>query len=463
MKSPVAVLRVPLGVTLFPCEEVPGLTASALFGAPDKEPDPQVPASELRRLNSEHERGAGAPLTQNERVQVERICRLAGLDEFDKPPTYTEWGQYLETFNSQARERGWWAALMPIRDPHRVSRFNSFVVEQEHRAELVEAIESGKVTARLRSMRAAPRDMHISHLSLTLDELEKFCALLCIGVEVAEVAQYAEASPKAERDESGKRPCFSIPARPLCVDAGLSALEPHAQVEVCTSLAGATGLSVCSAQNAVETIQGIINRQAEGHYTMQEVAEIIAAAQDLDARDFLKTRMTPGFVSGGLLLLDPKDGGPVEGRQCNDFHDWLTPANADKWLERAGFQFRWPTLAESVPAIAEPVTAVMESDSAPLPTGEIADAFDGIGGRTSTQWRNALGDPRNHQWVLPARAVQGTAPTPSTWCPLKFACLLRDRGETVESLNRVFLEAPKLKPWRHDWQEAMRERNAFGQ
>lgn len=122
-------------------------------------------------------------------------------------------------------------------------------------------------------------------------------------------------------------------------------------------------------------------------------------------------------------------------------------------------------LTEPASAIAEPVTAVVESESTPLPlpTGEVADAFDGIAGKTSTQWRNTLGDAQNHQWVLPARAVQGTAPTASTWWPLKFARLLQDRGATVESLNRVFLAAPKLKPWLHHWQEATRERNAFGQ
>ena len=97
-----------------------------------------------------------------------------------------------------------------------------------------------------------------------------------------------------------------------------------------------------------------------------------------------------------------------------------------------------------------------------LKTPEIADAFDGISGHSAQQWRDMLGDMNNHQWLKAALATQGKAPRPSTWWPLKFADLLLERGATRESLNRAFVNAPKLKQWLPNWQQAKRERDAFG-
>ena len=98
----------------------------------------------------------------------------------------------------------------------------------------------------------------------------------------------------------------------------------------------------------------------------------------------------------------------------------------------------------------------------PLTTRKIADAFADIDGQTAQQWRDKLGDVNNHRWLLPARAARNSAPRPSTWWPLKFADLLGERGTTHDSLNRAFLGQPALKPWLAEWQEAKRERNAFG-
>ena len=113
---------------------------------------------------------------------------------------------------------------------------------------------------------------------------------------------------------------------------------------------------------------------------------------------------------------------------------------------------------QAEPTAAEPVQPTGRT----MATGELADAFDGIMDVTSQQWRKRLGDLSNHPWLKPARATQTAAPHPATWWPLKFAELLLERNASLESLNRAFL-APQLKPWLTDWQEAKRERNAFGQ
>ena len=90
--------------------------------------------------------------------------------------------------------------------------------------------------------------------------------------------------------------------------------------------------------------------------------------------------------------------------------------------------------ADEVPSIA-PVSKA--TTPPPLTTPDIADAFDGIDGLTAKQWRDKLGDVKNHQWVLPARAEKVTAPKAATWWPITLAELLLARGASDESLNRV--------------------------
>ena len=122
-----------------------------------------------------------------------------------------------------------------------------------------------------------------------------------------------------------------------------------------------------------------------------------------------------------------------------------------------------PAQAEPVPSVNASIEPVKKSEPPPLTTPEIAEAFDGIDGKTATQWRNWLGDVNNHKWLLPARAVQVTAPKSSTWWPIVFANLLLNREVSDDSLKCAFVNSPKLKPWLHLWQEQRRERNAFGQ
>lgn len=124
-----------------------------------------------------------------------------------------------------------------------------------------------------------------------------------------------------------------------------------------------------------------------------------------------------------------------------------------------------PTVEATKPSSSEEsalAPSVEATTLPPLSTPDIALAFDGVGEQTESQWRRKLGDVNNHQWVLPARAHQATAPNPATWWPIAFAELLIQRGASEGSLNVAFMNAPKLRPWLPLWQEKRRERNAFG-
>ena len=104
------------------------------------------------------------------------------------------------------------------------------------------------------------------------------------------------------------------------------------------------------------------NRHALDRFYMVEAAEVMAAAHGFDAADFLNTRMRPAYESGKLHLLDPRDVGPVAGRPCRVYGDWVTPANMDKWLECDGFTIRWPR-GEAQPLASEPQAAPVVAET----------------------------------------------------------------------------------------------------
>lgn len=184
MTDYLATLFVSPSQRIWQVEEVSWLTAGVLHEVPESGPAAPVPPSELRRLNADNYRGQGQPLTTEELELLASVCRDAGLSELDAPRTDWEWGGHLEVFNVEAEARGWWAVLMPIKDPHHVARVCRAVTEGQHRDVLAQAIHSGDVIARMNgTMQRATSDVNASHLVLTRDELTKFCALLCIEVK----------------------------------------------------------------------------------------------------------------------------------------------------------------------------------------------------------------------------------------------------------------------------------------
>ena len=105
-------------------------------------------------------------------------------------------------------------------------------------------------------------------------------------------------------------------------------------------------------------------RHKRGHYSMYEAAEVLAAANSIGgAEAFFKNRMRPAAESGALVLLDPIDGGPVTGRLCRPYDDWVTPKAINEWLAGAGFAYRWPVTPTATQA--PPVVAVGALDDTP--------------------------------------------------------------------------------------------------
>ena len=167
--------------------------------------------------------------------------------------------------------------------------------------------------------------------------------------------------------EQEQTPFFKVPVVPLCVDADLLALPPDTWVHIRNVSCADMGSGSCKAADAIAEIQRTMERQAKGNFTMAEAADVLAAAHELDASEFLKNRMHPAARAGALALVDPKDGGPLVGRDCMEFHDWVTPTNLDAWLEHAGFPFRWPLNPAPQAATPAPVADSASNDATPDP------------------------------------------------------------------------------------------------
>lgn len=116
-------------------------------------------------------------------------------------------------------------------------------------------------------------------------------------------------------------------------------------------------------------------RHKRGHYSMWEAAEVLAAANSIGgAGAFFKNRMRPAVESGALVLLDPIDGGPVTGRLCRPYDDWVTPKAIDEWLAGAGFDYRWPVAATATQSAPVAPTAPEKNTAKPLQRGTAQEA-----------------------------------------------------------------------------------------
>lgn len=271
------------------------------------------------------------------------------------------------------------------------------------------------------------------------------------------------------------RPTFIIPARPLSVPEELTCLNPDDEVLIERNLAGSSEGSAGKASGAIEYFELIIERQRQGYYTMREAAEIIAAANGLDAADFLKTRMKEGQEPAPKLLLmrmmgalnpdhkfhplkliDPSDKGPVKGLSCRDDQDLVTPVNFDKWAEQNEFPYRWPLPAQDIPPPDKGAPEEEPTKNEPLPveTRIMKMAFGNLVGE------NTFSDVP--KWIEPARVSKGRKRVPSMWNPIIAADKIIAHGIEEESVRRAMYRTNELRKWYARWLELVRERNSFG-
>jgi len=319
---------------------VPHLTASALYQF-KLEPDPAITKAELRRFASADlkNRTAGRLLNARELSQFTRKCKAAGLPEAPDALRYSQWGEYLEAFNHDAESRGWWAGLIPPRDPHHAERLAWVIAAEEHRKLLKAAIEGDQLQARMAgTLVPAPAGLvNLQHLVLTREGLNAFAARLAIQVV--------------------DMPHFVTSARPLEVPAALLALPDDARVSYEHNIGGWSGSGVTSAAGYRDEIRDTIARQAEGHFTLIEAAQVLADIRPrLDPIETVK-RFRLAHSKGKLPIHQGGSRFPLEvGETVRDFWDTVDVSELDAWL-RASVGYGFP-VALAMPPSAVPASAI---------------------------------------------------------------------------------------------------------
>lgn len=234
-----ATIQVAPTQTLWRAADVPNLTADALYRF-EPSPDPVIPATELRRFSSADPqcRDAGRPLNSRELAGIAKKCRAAGLPEMPGELSYSRWGEYLEAFNHDAESRGWWAGLVPQRDPNVAERISWVIAADEHRKLLRQALMDGTIQARMAgtNVPSGPTSVALDRLVLTREGFAKFAGLLAIQVvneptpvlDVPQSAAVTNDDPKAPDTNPKPIARFAAQEKAILAEIRARGLNPRA-------------------------------------------------------------------------------------------------------------------------------------------------------------------------------------------------------------------------------------------
>lgn len=210
----------------------------------------------------------------------------------------------------------------PESDPHHAERM--VIAAEEHSKLLKAAIAAGEIEARMAGTLApASAGMaNLQHLVLTREGLNAFAARLAIQVL--------------------DMPHFVTSARPLEVPAELLALPDDAKVSYEHNIAGWRGSGITNAADYRESIRDTMARQAEGHFTLIEAAQVLADSRpELDPTETVK-RFLLAHSKGKLPIHQGISRFPLEvSETVSDFWDTVEVSELDAWL-RASVGYGFP-------------------------------------------------------------------------------------------------------------------------
>ena len=152
-------------------------------------------------------------------------------------------------------------------------------------------------------------------------------------------------------------PHFVTSARPLEVPPALLALPDDARVSYEDNIARQRGSGITNAASYRESIRDTMARQAEGHFTLNEAAQVLADSRPgLDPMETVK-RFRLAHSKGELPIHQGGSRFPLEvGETVRDFWDTVEVSELDAWL-RASVGYGFP-VALPVPPSAAPASEI---------------------------------------------------------------------------------------------------------
>ncbi len=441
----------PAGAEHVTVEEIPALLALALF--PLKSPGRVLSyITKYDPLSLQ-----GLPLAPGDETLLSQVWHA--LPPWQSGITDAEWSTYAEAFNA-AEARPDWVPMPVWRNDAQNASVLRADAEEQHRRTLADAIAMGELVAlshaRLPS-RGFPGDI------VLVDALAAYAARYEVTVRVAEPT--AQAQPVTAVASLGgapvdQRPHFVTEVRPQSVPAALLRLNPDTFVSFEVTMGREQkSCGAFRARDYIADIETRIERQAQGFFTVNEAAQVLAdERQGLNGLGWA-LRLLQAYADGELAI---RDAGTrlrlVKGERANDYCHLVKVPDLNAWFLKSDTGYGFPTASPS--ELQSKSTGVISESPPPksgalpnekgLSTKDIANCFDGLHW-SEVKWKKPLGD--KPKWLRACIVQQGARGVCETrWNPVLIgAALVAGQKAQARSVRAKFQTKHQLKPWLDAW------------
>lgn len=177
---------------------------------------------------------------------------------------------------------------------------------------------------------------------------------------LSEIEDWAPPEPKLQpiSAETTPLPVFKLTARPLCVPLELLTLASTTEIRVIYY----DGHGNSKASDYIEQLQGIIDRQAKGYFTIHEAAQILAeAVPGVKVKEIIE-KMLNAFKNKEFRIRNPDSKISLDKGNFNEIREYrelVKSSDIDTLLSEEGVDYRFP---DATPASqATPVVAIVAS------------------------------------------------------------------------------------------------------
>ena len=248
------------------------------------------------------------------------------------------------------------ACLLHRQDPQRLCNAVFNELKSHNQATGMDVAEVNFPGFVLSKIEHLPEQMLGPQIGKTLAALKKAVGSITLNETVTRERAWTIAQALGIPWPSELRPVngphhFIISAWPQVVPASLLALPPDARITYELSIGRQRGSGTGSAADYLEMVQKTIARQAEGYFTLNEAAQVLADSRPGLVPMELPIRFRAAHAKGELPIHEHGSRFKLEvGEEIRDFHDLLEVSELDTWLRKsAGYGF--PPAARPAPPV----------------------------------------------------------------------------------------------------------------
>lgn len=146
--------------------------------------------------------------------------------------------------------------------------------------------------------------------------------------------------------------CFIEQARPLCEPAELLKLPLDTRISFVNTIGGANGIGRGRAGDMLEIVRERMARQAQGFFTIEEAAQILADGVPGVEVKAITRKMFEAFRKGRLTVRDPGDrAGVLNLEEVSAYLHLVKEFDVDAWLLSEGVGYQFPKVGQVAPVV----------------------------------------------------------------------------------------------------------------